>query len=229
MTMRRFVVLGVMGLVGCAQVDQQRRIEGQQQRIEVLSGQVAALETQHSDAVQRSEALSSERDALSARLDATERENRDLAAQLAELAKRRLEDAAARREAEAELARRAAAEQATRQPTEPAATQPAEAPPTLEASQPTEELPGEGKYHLRVISLPLTDYNAVAIKELADHLVQREGLANVVAHQSGSHWVIDIGPFDSTRSPEAVALRERIRALRYRGRLDFATAYFTRY
>ncbi len=85
-----------------------------------------------------------------------------------------------------------------------------------------------GKYHLRIISLPKNEPNEQAIQEIAGHLNKLQ-VPDVISRQSGSHWVIDIGFFPSTKAPEAEALKQKLTTMKFQGVRQFESAYFVTY
>lgn len=89
-------------------------------------------------------------------------------------------------------------------------------------------VPGANRYHLRVISLPHSAKSQERAELIARHLSEK-GLKEVKARRAGAHWVVDIGDFPSVVTPEAVDLQRTVRELKYQGRQDFRTAYYTRY
>jgi hypothetical protein len=87
---------------------------------------------------------------------------------------------------------------------------------------------GQGKYHLRIISLPGDARHGQLVQEMAQFL-RAQGVQDVNPRRSGQFWVIDIGNFSSIRSPEAVSVKNKVRDLKYRGIQQFKSAYFAEY
>ena len=87
---------------------------------------------------------------------------------------------------------------------------------------------GGGKYHLRIISLPGDARHQKIVQEMASFL-RSKGIQDVNPRRSGRFWVIDIGNFASIRSSQAVALKNKVRGLSYRGVKQFRSAYFAEY
>ncbi|MDP7034660.1 MAG: hypothetical protein QF752_09230 [Planctomycetota bacterium] len=85
-----------------------------------------------------------------------------------------------------------------------------------------------GKYHLRIISLPKDRNGEVAVREI-EKALSKAGYKGIEARTSGKFWVIDIGRFTSMKSAEAQALKTRIRGFKYQGVRQFKTAYFVTY
>lgn len=166
--------------------------------------------------------------------------DRALAQQEQEKARKRSEAARmlremdeARARAEARQSKRSAAEETQRKAAEHRAQVQREAGSVREASTlptpaPTPAVAASRRYYLRIISLPLTRDNEHRVALIAKHLTA-QGIEGVSARKSGRHWVVDIGTFASRNSQDATLLRQRIRDMRYQGRRDFRSAYFTRY
>lgn len=236
------LLLALGALSGCSSLDRQYELESKNKRINKLSAQVTALSEENQMLLARQGELSGERDQLSERVAKLERRNTELVEQVSTLAKRRLEEQQRDRQAKALAAARAREEERRRAAAaEAAAREAAEAEARARAAAETQareaalvnapKTPSDDhvNYYLRIISLPENARNEQVIARLARHLEANEGLSNIRTHVYEKHWVIDIGPFSSKTSDDAVTLRDRVRELRYQGRKDFVTSYFTRY
>lgn len=214
-------------LAGCASVDEQQTLAKQQERLEVLSDQTSALSTRNLELVDENAALERERREAALKLEQAEREARQLAAMVQARAHRDVVD----KQVDLALAKASAANTAAANST------PVESDleitglgrDPIPAAAPSGRATGTGPFHLRIISLPATEINAAIVRDIALALERDKGIAGAVARRSGDFWVVDVGTFASIRAPEAVALKHQLRTMRYKGRQEFATAYFAQY
>ena len=83
----------------------------------------------------------------------------------------------------------------------------------------------EAQYYLRIISLNDHEYYAAMIRKMAEQLKQK-GIYNSFVRKSGNYWVLDIGPYVSIRSEEAIKMKEIIINTPFQGVYQYKNVYW---
>lgn len=88
-------------------------------------------------------------------------------------------------------------------------------------------------YAIRLCALPHASYYKDKTVKLEKFLKDQD-ISDVRIYESTNkdgeqYWVVDIGKFESMKSPEAKALLEKVQELRFEGKKQFEKAYFMKH